>query len=128
MKNCNVLLVVGLILMSAAILFSGCKKKEDPVILPPSITVTATYDGTTVEFNCYCVADDLNLTKVDLIDPSGSTGSVPFGELWPKNTKFWITIDDNPQPIGKWTLTFTGTVAADGRSFSVTVTVNVTEN
>jgi len=111
MKTRNVLIMLGVLLMSSAIFFTGCSKEEEEPPPPPpdpTFVVTAQPQGDVLFFGAYCSTDDINLTKVTIKD-----------EL--------ITFPDGYNKLlGTWAFTFVGIVTADSRSFTVTSTLNVT--
>ncbi len=128
MKTRNVLIMVGVLLMSSAIFFTGCSKEEDEPLPPPDPTfvVTAQPQGDVLFFGAYCSTDDVNLTKVTIKDPLLNQFTYTAGgQLWVKNEL--ITFPDGYNKLlGTWTFTFVGNVTADGRSFSVSATISVT--
>lgn len=125
MKTRNILLLVGILLMSTAVLFSGCSKEEETPA-DPTFVVTAQPDGDILYFGAYCSTDDVNLTKIEIKDPLLNTYTYNAGGvLWVKDEL--ITFPDAfNKLLGTWTFSFVGTVVVDGRSFTVVSTINIT--
>lgn len=132
MKKFNTFLSLGIVLLIAGILFSGCKKKEDPII--PSFTVTAITvqlqgGGEGLQFFGKCTNDDVKMTKVTLYDPlSVQTTTYNInGTYFVKNEAFGLQ-DANvgyTKELGTWTFNFVGNRTADGASFSESTTLSV---
>ncbi len=130
MKKFNHLFLLVVVVLSAGILMSGCKKKKDDPIVP-SFVVTATTvqlqtgeDG--LQFFGKCVNDDVKMTKVIIMNPfqTGQTFNLN-GNYFVKNEAFAMQ-DANTAYLklsGTWTFTFTGNRTADGTSFSVAATL-----
>lgn len=126
MKTRNVLLAISMLLMSTAILFSGCSKKEDPEPAPPTFVVSAQPQGDVLFFGAYCSTNDVRLTKVTIKDPLMNQFIYNAGgELWVKDEMIVFT-DGYNKLLGTWTFTFVGNVVSDGRAFTVVSTINVT--
>ena len=125
MKTRNVLFVIGILLASSMFLFTGCKKKtETPP--DPTFVVTAIPQNDVLAFIAYCSSDDIRLTKVTLKDPLQNEWVYSAGgEVWLKDEGIIIP-DTYQKQLGTWRFTFVGTVVADGRSFTVSATINVT--
>lgn len=132
MKKFNAFLTLGIVLLIAGILFSGCKKKEDPII--PAFTVTAITvqlqgGGEGLQFFGKCTNDDVKMTKVTVYDPlSVQTTTYNInGEYFVKNEAFGLQ-DANvgyTKELGTWTFNFVGNRTADGASFSESTTLSV---
>jgi hypothetical protein len=132
MKKFNAFLTLGIVLLIAGILFSGCKKKEDPVI--PAFTVTAITvqlqgGGEGLQFFGKCTNDDVKMTKVTIYDPlSVQTTTYNInGNYYVKNEAFGLQ-DANigyTKELGTWTFNFVGNRTADGTSFSESTTLSV---
>ena len=132
MKKINSFLAVGIVLLIAGILFSGCKKKSDPVI--PSFTVTALTvqlqgGGEGLQFYGKCTNDDVKMTKVTIYDPL-SVQNITYninGNYYVKNEAFQLQ-DANVgynKELGTWTFNFVGNRTADGASFSESASLSV---
>ena len=124
MKTRNVLLLIGMVLMSSAILFSGCKKKEDDPD-PPTFVVTAQPTGDFLNFAAYCSTDDIALTKVTITDPLNNQYTYNAGGEIFVQDELIIFLDTYNKLFGTWRFTFVGTVTADGRSFTSTASIQV---
>ena len=133
MKKCNTLFTLGIVLLMAGILFSGCKKKSSPTI--PSFTVTAITvqlqgGGEGLQFFGKCTNDDVKMTKVTLYDPLGvqNTTYNINGNYFVKNEAFGLqdqTVGYTKE-LGTWTFNFVGNRCADGASFSESASLSVT--
>jgi hypothetical protein len=132
MKKINSFLAVGIVLLIAGIVFSGCKKKSDPVI--PSFTVTALTvqlqgGGEGLQFFGKCTNDDVKMTKVTIYDPL-SVQNITYninGNYYVKNEAFQLqdaTVGYNKE-LGTWTFNFVGNRTADGASFSESASLSV---
>ena len=132
MKKINSFLAVGIVLLIAGIVFSGCKKKSDPVI--PSFTVTALTvqlqgGGEGLQFYGKCTNDDVKMTKVTIYDPL-SVQNITYninGNYYVKNEAFQLqdaTVGYNKE-LGTWTFNFVGNRTADGASFSESASLSV---
>jgi hypothetical protein len=125
MKKFNAFLALGTFLLIAGIFFSGCKKKDSPII--PSFTVTAITvqiqgGGEGLQFFGKCTNDDVKMTKVTINDPlSQQTTTYNInGNYFVKNQAFDLQ-DANTgyvKELGTWTFNFVGNRTADGASFS----------
>jgi hypothetical protein len=134
MKRLNTVLVVSmLLLLSAGILLSGCKKKEDEPITPTftvtAITVPLVGGGEGLQFTAVCTNTDVKLTKVTIKDPVGS--SLDFnanGNTAIKNQQFDLQGAGEAylKKLGTWNFTFVGNLSSDGTSFSVGASLAVT--
>ncbi|MCX6244006.1 MAG: hypothetical protein NTU98_04815 [Bacteroidetes bacterium] len=132
MKKQNVLLSLGILLLSMVILFSSCKKKEsDPApVSAPTFTLSATPDpGITGNLIFYvtCTTDDVKMTRIDIKDPI-NTGIPPVdlqGMTMLRNTNYYLTTS-YPKELGTWTFTFTGNRSTDNSSFVSSASLNIT--
>ena len=133
MKKINVFLTLSILLLSAGILFSGCKKKSTPVV--PAFTVTALTvqlqgGGEGLQFFGKCNNDDIKMTKVTIFDPLSS--SIPAfnfgGVIYVKNQSFDLQDPTTgyQKELGTWSFNFVGNRTADGASFSVGASISVT--
>ena len=133
MKKFNLFLTLGILLLSAVIISSGCKKKSDPIV--PAFTVTALpvtfQDGSLgLQFFGKCTNDDVKMTKVTIFDPISS--SIPAfnfqGTYFVKNQTFDLQDPTTgyPKELGTWSFNFQGNRTADGVSFSSSTTLLVT--
>jgi len=113
-----------MMLMSSAILFSSCSKKEEEKE-DPKFVVAAIPNGDLLTFTAYCSTDDVYLTKVVITDPLlyqyTYTGG---GDIWLKNELMFF--NDYVKQIGTWKFTFYGSVVEDDRSFTVTSSLAIT--
>jgi hypothetical protein len=133
MKKINAFLAVGIILLIAGILFTGCKKKDDPVIpkfTVSAITVQLQGGGEGLQFYGTCTNDDVKMTKVTLYDPL-NVQNITYntnGNTYVKGEAFGLQ-DANTgyvKELGTWTFNFVGNRTADGASFSESATLSVT--
>lgn len=133
MKKRDILLSIGVLLLSSAILFSGCKKKEDPIVpafLVTSITVQLQGGGEGLQFFAKCTNDDVQMTKVIITNPILTSITYNLngnyfvqGELFdlqdPTEAYFKAT--------GAWKIIFSGNRTADGTAFTIEVIVNISK-
>lgn len=132
MKKFNVFLTLGMVLLIAGILFSGCKKKEDPIIPAFTVSSITVIDQNTgiayLQFSAKCTNDDVKMTKVTIYDPlSNSETYNTNGIIVVKNQQFDLQ-DANTGYLkrsGNWTFNFVGNRTADGASFSESTTLAV---
>ena len=132
MKKVNVFLTLGIVLLIAGILFSGCKKKSDPVIpkfTVSAITVQLQGGGEGLQFYGTCTNDDVKMTKVTLYDPLNVQNITYYtnGNTYVKGEAFGLQ-DANTgyvKELGTWTFNFVGNRTADGASFSESATLSV---
>ena len=132
MKKINPVLVFGILLISAGILLSSCKKDEETIV--PSFVVTATTvqlqgGGDGLQFYAKCTNDDVKMTKVTISDPIGAQ-PITYnlnGTYFVKNELFMLE-DENEaygKTIGTWKFNFVGNRTADGASFAVDASLAV---
>lgn len=133
MKKLTALLLLGILLLSMAILFTECKKKtEDPVV--PAFTVAAATvmlqsGGDGLQFDAKCTNTDIKMTEVRIVDP----GQLPVitynlnGTDYNKNEIFGLQSSEEAylKQTGTWSFTFIGNLISDGTSFSVPATLAV---
>ena len=132
MKKGNVFLVFGILLLTAAVLSSGCKKKSTAVVPAFTITdvvVTLQSGGQGLEFYGKCNNDDVKMTKAIVSDPLGqqTTTYNLNGDIYVSNQVFAMQAANTAyvKESGTWTFTFVGNRTADGASFTVGGTLNV---
>jgi hypothetical protein len=137
MKKVNQVLKYGVLVLCLAVVFSGCKKKSDPVTYP-SVAFIITYlevdlqgGGKGVQFYANCSTTDVKMTKVEILDPLHSQ-TVTYnlnGNGYVKGQIFALQ-DDNTAYLkqgGTWTITFTGLRTVDSAPFSLAVTTPVSK-
>lgn len=129
-----------LLLAAIMMALSGCSKKSNPVgpALPPpapSFTITAQpvtlSDGSAgLTFFARCTTDDINLIKVVVGFPDGTSQTYNAGDAAIVENQNFGCQDQGygyPKLLGTWSFTFVGNKAAgDKSSFNVTTTLNVT--
>jgi hypothetical protein len=133
MKKFNAFLTLGIVLLIAGILFSGCKKKEDPIV--PAFTVSAITvqlqgGGEGLQFFAKCSNDDVKMTKVTIADPL-SVQNITYNlnsTVFVKNEPFGLQAENEAytKALGTWKFNFVGNRTADGASFAVDATLAVT--
>ena len=134
MKRVNIILGISmLVLLSASLILSGCKKKKDEAVTP-SFVVTATTvplagGGEGLQFYGKCTNTDVKMTKATVTDPIGSS-PITYnlnGNYVVRNEVFML--EDATQAytkaIGTWTFSFVGNLTSDGTSFSVGASLTV---
>lgn len=133
MKRFKTLLTISVLIMSAMILFSGCKKKSEPIT--PTFMVTATTvaitGGDGLQFYAKCSNVDVKMTKVLITDPIGANTFTYNlnGDYYLQNEIFSLQADDEAylKLNGAWSFIFVGNLTSDNSSFSVTVNLNVSK-
>jgi hypothetical protein len=133
MKTLNAFLTIGIVLLIAGILFSGCKKKEDPVIpkfTVSAITVQLQGGGEGLQFFATCTNDDVRMTKATIYDPLNQQNITynTNGNTYVKGQAFDLQDVGTAyvKELGTWTFNFVGNRTADGASFSESATLSVT--
>ena len=130
MKKINTYFVIGMLVLSSAIMFSGCKKKSDPA---PVAAPTFIVSGTTInqagidylQFVAYCSTNDVKLTKVSIKDAMLNTYTYTAnGDIWVQNELISFP-DVYTKQFGVWTFTFVGNRTTDNSSFTSTATVTI---
>ena len=133
MKKNNAFLAMGIVLLIAGILFSGCKKKSETII--PSFSVTAITvqlqgGGEGLQFFGKCTNDDVKMTKASIYDPLGEQNTTfnLNGNISVKNQAFDLQATNTGyvKELGTWTFNFVGNRTADGASFSESASLSVT--
>lgn len=134
MKKQNALFAVGFILLSAVIIFSGCKKKSTTPAVTPAFIVTATnvtfQDGSAgLQFYAKCTNTDCKMTKVTINDPIGANTTTYDlnGEYEVSNEIFGLQATNTgyTKELGTWTFNFVGNRTSDGSSFASNSTLLV---
>ncbi|MDA3943384.1 MAG: hypothetical protein PF694_07575 [Bacteroidetes bacterium] len=136
MKTKNVLITLGVIMMTVLITTSSCKKKDDPAPEPtptpyqPVFSATSiAIDATTIDFYIACTTDDYELIKVEVKSPGALQDDTYLGNgmLLIRNEP--ITFPNFfVRTSGNWTFIITGTIKSGaniGKSFTATATVSV---
>ena len=129
MKKFNYLSVVFVVVLSAGLMLSGCKKKTETIV--PAFIVTATTvqlqtgeDG--LQFFGKCTNDDVKMTKVIITDPFLQDMIFNVnGNYFVKGEAFAMQGANEAylKQSGTWKFTFIGNRTADGASFSVAATL-----
>lgn len=143
MKKTRLFFLLGILLMSTALVLSSCKKDEDDDEPAPAPTPTAyspifspTYlivDGGGVElldFYITCTTDDWEMIKVIVTYPGGlgSEEYIGSGQIMTAGSPFTFS-NYFPKLGGTWTFAITGNIKSGahvGESFTVATSVNVT--
>ena len=123
MKRIGLLLLSGMMLLSAAGILSGCKKKDRE---PPTFVVTATPQEDFLIFYFYCSTDDVKLTKVTIKDPLLNEYIYNAGGTTFLQDELWFIDEYYGKQLGTWTFIFVGNFADDGTGFTATSTMQVT--
>ena len=135
MKTKNLLLALGMIMMTLMIITSSCKKEDDDPEPPPAAYVPAfsstsiAIDATTIDFYITCATDDYELIKVEVKSPAGLQNDTYLGNGM-------ILIKGEPitfpnyfvRTSGTWTFVVTGSVKSgthNGTSFVASTSVSV---
>ena len=133
MKKIKTFATVSILFLAGMILMTNCSK-DDPIV--PAFNVTAATvqlqgGGEGLQFAAKCTNDDVKMTKVTITDPL-QTNTITYnlnGEYFVKNEIFALQAADEAyfKSIGTWSFSFVGNRTADGASFSVNVTLNVSK-
>ena len=118
MKKIGLLLLSGMLLLSAAGAFTSCKKKEDRKA--PTFVVTATPLGDELQFYFYCSTDDIRLTKITIKDPLLNEYVYNAGGSTFLKNELWYIDEWYPKQIGNWSFVFVGNFADDNSGFTAT--------
>ena len=146
MKKSKLFYLMGIVLLSTAMVFSSCKKDDDPAPAPtptptdpcanyaPIFSPTYIVDNSTgidlLDFYITCTSDDWEMIKV-IVSYPGGLGSDEFlgnGQLVTQGTTFTFPVLF-PKLGGTWTFAITGNIKSGqcvGKSFTVTKTMTVT--
>lgn len=137
MKKLTHFFPIGILLLVALIISSGCKKKaEDPVPIVPSftmtyITVNLVGGGFGLQFSAKCANDDVKMTKVVITDPMSSFSETYNlnGTIFVKNQIFDLQATDQAyiKSAGVWRFNYVGNRTADGVTFAVDATLTVSK-
>jgi hypothetical protein len=117
MKKIGLLLLSGMLLLSAAGAFTSCKKKDKERTAPTF--------GDELQFYFYCSTDDIKLTKMTIKDPLLNEYTYNAGgSTFLKNELYYID-EWYPKQLGNWTFTFVGNFADDNSGFTSSTTMMV---
>lgn len=122
MKRIGMLLLSGILLLSASGLITSCKDKDKD---PPVFVVTATPDGNFLMFYFYCSTDDVTLTKVTIKDPLLNEYIYNAGGSTFLKDELWFIDEWYGKQIGTWSFVFVGNTTDDGEGFTATTTMVV---
>lgn len=139
MKKSKLFYLLGIVLVSTALVFSSCKKDDDPVPAPPADPVpgfTATYIKFIDEYGIdrlyflfECTTDNVEIIKIIIDGPLGEGGEfyglglhMAVGEVFELSTSFLSL-------VGDWNVTIQGDFESgehNGKAFvwSKTLTVS----
>ena len=134
MKTKNVLLALGMILMTLMIITSSCNKEDDPepppaAYVPAFSSTSVAIDATTIDFYITCATDDYELIKVEVKSPAGLQNDTYLGNGM-------ILIKGEPitfpnyfvRTSGTWTFVVTGIIKSGthvNTSFVASTSVSV---
>lgn len=124
MKRIGLLLLSGMLLLSAAGVFTSCKKK-DKERDAPTFVVTATPSGDELQFYFYCSTDDVKLTKLTIKDPLLNEYTYNAGGSTFLKDELYYIDEWYPKQLGTWTFTFVGNFADDNSGFNATTNMTV---
>jgi len=142
MKSSKLFYLLGIVLVSVALVFSSCKKDEDddptPTPTPtdykpvfsPTYLVVVQGGVELLDFYITCVTDDWEMIKVIVTYPGGlgSEEYIGSGQIVTSNTPFTFS-NYFPKLGGTWIFAITGNVKSGahvGESFVVTTSMTVT--
>lgn len=134
MRKFNLLFVIGVLFISAALIFSsGCKKAtEDPTPTPtptaPTFAATAipwADDLSYIDIYAQCTTDDIILTKVTIKTPLQNTYIFNAGGATYLKGERMTFPEVYLRQSGKWYLTFVGNKQIDGTYFSSNASFDV---
>lgn len=137
MKKVNQFLKYGALVLCVAIIFGGCKKKDEEPSYP-AVNFIITYlevdlqgGGKGVQFFAKCNTTDVKMTKVEILDPL-QTGSITYnlnGNIFVKDQIFSLQDDQTAylKQGGTWTITFTGLRTVDSAPFTIAGNIAVSK-
>lgn len=145
MKKSKLFYLVGVMVMSMALVFSSCKKDDDPAPAPtptpnPCDTYVPNFSPTylvidqggveILDFYITCTTDDWEMIKCIVTYPGGlgSETYVGSGTIMTQHAPFTFS-NYFPKLGGTWTFSITGNIKSGncvGKSFVVTVSMQVT--
>ncbi|MCD4723218.1 MAG: hypothetical protein K8R63_00140 [Bacteroidales bacterium] len=143
MKKSKLFYLLGIVLVSTALVFSSCKKDDDPAPAPPVVDPCDTYlptfsptylviPGTPemLDFYITCTTDDWEMIKVIVTYPGGlgSNEYLGSGQLMTSGSPFTFS-NYFPKLGGTWIFAITGNIKSGNcvnKSFTVTVSSVVT--
>lgn len=141
MKSRKLFYLLGVVLVSVALVFSSCKKDEDePTPTPTPTAYTPVFSPTylivnqggveLLDFYITCVTDDWEMIKVIVTYPGGlgSEEYIGSGQIVTSNTPFTFS-NYFPKLGGTWSFAITGNIKSGahvGQSFVVYTSMQVT--
>ena len=132
MKKITSFATLGILLLVTILLFTNCKKEDEPVV--PAFTVTSTTvplqaGGDGLQFKARCTNNDVKMTKVLITDPEQSPAYTYLlnDQGFSKNQDF--DLQDASVAYGKltgtWTFIFVGNRTSDNEGFTVNASLSV---
>jgi hypothetical protein len=132
MKKITSFATIGILLLATIILFTNCKKKDEPVV--PTFTVTSTTvplqgGGDGLQFKARCTNNDVKMTRVLITDPAQSPAYTYLlnDQGFSKNQDFDLqdAAVAYTKTTGTWTFIFVGNRPSDNESFTVNASLSV---
>jgi hypothetical protein len=134
MKKLDSFVYLGVMLLAALIIITGCKKKSDDPV-DPSFTVTFSTvmlqgGGDGLQFFAKCTNQGVNMEKVTIIDPESTVvtynySGAPFAEneLFPMQE----TNEAYLKQSGTWHFNLVGNRTSDDVAFAIDVSLTVSK-
>ncbi len=134
MRVNSIFKLIAITLVSVTMIYGSCNKTDDPVAPAPYLpgfnatSISGNVGGVEViEFAIVCTTDDVNITKIEVHAPDGSTYTYTGG-LFVRNQQMIIP-DTFVKLSGNWTFAITGSVSggthnAEGFNASAAVSVS----
>ncbi len=142
MKKSKLFYLVGALFLSTALIFSACKKDEDPAPTPtptptaytpafsPTYLVVQTGGSEVLDFYITCVTDDWEMIKTIVTYPGGLGNEeyIGSGQIVTQGSPFTFS-NYFPKLGGTWTFAITGNIKSGvhlNTSFTVVTSMQVT--
>ncbi len=129
--------LLAIVTVSLSMIYGSCNKDDDdpaPVPTPYSpgfdvSSISGIVGGIeAIEFAIRCTTDDVELVRIDVRAPDGSSGTYTGGgDIWLKDEMMYIP-DTFPKVSGTWSFTISGTIKSgshNGEGYSVSKSVPV---
>ncbi len=128
--------IMAFIAVSFTMIYGECNSKDDPEPEPVAYTpgfVATSISGQVggvdvIEFSIRCTTDDVELVRIDVRAPDGSSGTYTGnGNIWLQNEAMLIP-DTFIKMSGTYTFTMSGTLKSgshNGEGFTASASVSV---